>query len=52
MPEKLIFEYSLEGKKGYSLPEIDVPVEPVEKLIESRLNKVDYKKIVMYLLNN
>ncbi len=27
MPEKLIFELSHEGRKGYSLPKIDVPVE-------------------------
>ena len=36
MVERLIFEYSSEGKRGYSLPEMDVPVEPVEKFIENR----------------
>ncbi len=36
MGEKLIFEYSSPGKKGYSLPENDVPTEPVEKLIEEK----------------
>lgn len=36
MAEKLIFEYSVAGKRGYSLPENDVPVEPVEKLIEEK----------------
>lgn len=33
MPEPLIFELSSPGRKGYSLPEADVPVKPVETLL-------------------
>ena len=33
MPEPLIFELSSPGRKGYSLPEPDVPVKPIEELL-------------------
>jgi glycine dehydrogenase subunit 2 len=33
MPEKLMFELSSEGRKGYSLPPMDVPEIPKERLI-------------------
>lgn len=33
MKEKLIFELSVPGRKGYSLPELDVPEEEVSSLI-------------------
>lgn len=45
MPERLIFEYSSEGKKGFSLPEMDVPVEPVEKFIENRHLRKDLPEL-------
>ncbi|RMF97600.1 MAG: glycine dehydrogenase subunit 2 [Candidatus Schekmanbacteria bacterium] len=34
---KLIFEYSREGKKGYSLPQLDVPEVDIEKVVPERL---------------
>ncbi len=37
MLEKLIFEKSSPGRTAYSLPECDVPVKPIEKLIPKRL---------------
>jgi len=37
MSEKLIFEYSSLGRKGYSLPECDVPEKKNEELIPARL---------------
>src|SRR3989304_5973356 len=37
MYDKLIFEVSSEGRKGYSLPEIDVPVVQPERVIPDRL---------------
>ena len=37
MSEKLIFEYSSPGRKGYSLPERDVPEKKIEELIPARL---------------
>src|SRR4030067_2488407 len=37
MSEKLIFEYSSPGRKGYSLPECDVPEKKIEELIPTRL---------------
>ena len=37
MSEKLIFEYSSPGRKGYSLPASDVPEKKLEELIPSRL---------------
>ncbi|HDL17954.1 MAG TPA: glycine dehydrogenase subunit 2 [Bacteroidetes bacterium] len=33
MPEKLIFEMSAEGRKGYTLPKLDVPAKKVSDLI-------------------
>lgn len=33
MPEKLIFEMSAEGRKGYTLPKLDVPERKVNELI-------------------
>ncbi|MGI6551924.1 MAG: aminomethyl-transferring glycine dehydrogenase subunit GcvPB [Bacillota bacterium] len=33
MPEKLIFEKSVPGRKGYSLPALDVPAQDLESLI-------------------
>lgn len=35
MSEKLIFELSSKGRKGYSLPELDVPIKKTEELIPS-----------------
>jgi glycine dehydrogenase subunit 2 len=37
MSEKLIFEYSSPGRKGYSLPESDVPEKKIAELVPSRL---------------
>jgi len=37
MSEKLIFEYSSPGRKGFSLPESDVPEKKIAELIPSRL---------------
>ncbi|MDH5715674.1 MAG: aminomethyl-transferring glycine dehydrogenase subunit GcvPB, partial [Candidatus Aminicenantes bacterium] len=31
--EKLIFEVSKPGRKGYSLPRLDLPPQPLEKLL-------------------
>ena len=33
MPEKLIFEKSVPGRKGYSLPALDVPAQDLDSLI-------------------
>lgn len=37
MSRKLIFELSLEGKKGYSLPQLDVEDREIQELIPSKL---------------
>ena len=37
MPESLIFELSTPGRTGYSLPECDVPEQPIEELIPPSL---------------
>ncbi len=34
--EKLIFEYSEKGRRGYTLPELDVPEEEIKELIPER----------------
>lgn len=39
--EKLIFELSQAGRRGVSLPDVDVPQEPIEKLIPSDLIRQD-----------
>jgi len=36
MSERLIFQISSEGRKGYSLPACDVPEQPVDELIPAR----------------
>jgi len=36
MSEKLIFEYSSPGKKGYTLPKLDVPEKPVSSLLPEK----------------
>ena len=33
MPEKLLFEFSTDGKRGVNLPDIDVPEKPLEEFI-------------------
>ena len=35
MSRKLIFELSLAGKKGYSLPQLDVEERKIQELIPS-----------------
>ena len=37
MSERLIFEYSSPGRKGFSLPESDVPEKKIAELVPSRL---------------
>ena len=37
MSRKLIFELSLEGKKGYSLPQLDIDDRAIEELIPGKL---------------
>ncbi len=37
MPEKLIFELSKKGKKGYTLPKLDIEEKKLEELIPSHL---------------
>src|SRR3989304_601417 len=37
MYDKLIFEVSSEGREGYSLPELDVPVVQPERVVPDRL---------------
>ncbi len=37
MPEKLIFELSKHGRKGYTLPPLDVPAKQIEKLLPNHL---------------
>ncbi|MBN3033925.1 MAG: aminomethyl-transferring glycine dehydrogenase subunit GcvPB [Candidatus Saganbacteria bacterium] len=37
MEDKLIFEMSVAGRKGYSLPELDTPAEDIKKLIPAEL---------------
>ena len=37
MSRKLIFELSLAGKKGYSLPQLDVEDREIQELIPSKL---------------
>ncbi len=36
MPEKLLFEKSVAGRKGYTLPKLDVPAQPIDKFIPSK----------------
>lgn len=36
MPEKLIFEKSKANRKAYTLPKIDVPEQPIDKLIQPK----------------
>ena len=35
MSEPLLFEKSSPGRKGYSLPALDVPEQPIDELIPS-----------------
>ena len=59
MYDKLIFEVSSEGRKGYSLPEIDVPLVQPEKVIPERfirkgeigLPEVSEPEIVRHFVN-
>lgn len=59
MYDKLIFEVSSEGRKGYSLPEIDVPVVQPERVIPDRfvrkedinLPEVSEPEIVRHFVN-
>ncbi|HLV09652.1 MAG TPA: aminomethyl-transferring glycine dehydrogenase subunit GcvPB [Halanaerobiales bacterium] len=37
MPEKLIKDYSSPGRKGFSLPELDVPDTPVNEYIDDKM---------------
>ncbi len=39
MNEPLIFELSAEGREGFSLPEADVPVKPVDALIPASMRR-------------
>ncbi|HZJ57830.1 MAG TPA: aminomethyl-transferring glycine dehydrogenase subunit GcvPB [Clostridia bacterium] len=56
MNRKLIFELSKEGKKGYSLPELDVDGKKIERLIpkellrheDARLPEVSEPEVVRY----
>jgi glycine dehydrogenase subunit 2 len=41
MSEPLIFDLSSPGRKGYSLPPLDVPEEPIEELIPGQLLRRD-----------
>lgn len=41
MDDKLIFEKSSPGRKAYSLPDLDVPAEKIEKLIPKELLRND-----------
>lgn len=36
MPEKLLFEKSVNGRKGYTLPKLDVPEQPIGEFIPSK----------------
>lgn len=36
MSEKLLFEKSVTGRKGYTLPKLDVPEQPISELIPSK----------------
>ncbi|RCK75817.1 MAG: Glycine dehydrogenase [decarboxylating] (glycine cleavage system P2 protein) [Ignavibacteriae bacterium] len=36
MPEKLLFEKSKPNRKGYTLPKLDVPEQPLDKLIHPK----------------
>ncbi len=36
MPEKLLFEKSVAGRKGYTLPKLDVPEQPIDEFIPSK----------------
>ncbi len=59
MYDKLIFEVSSEGRKGYSLPEIDVPVVQPERVIpekfvrreDTNLPEVSEPEIIRHFVN-
>ena len=41
MPEPLLFELSSKGRKGYSLPALDVPDKPLDKMIPAGQQRED-----------
>lgn len=45
MTDRLIFEKSVAGRKGYSLPDLDVPEVPVTELIPSRFIRKDAARL-------
>ncbi len=45
MPEKLIFEKSKAGRKGYTLPNLDVPVTSSDRLIPSKFLRKEEAKL-------
>ena len=45
MPEKLIFEIGSKGQAGVSLPDLDVPEIPMEKMVPKKYQRKDFARL-------